>query len=537
MTSSSAPLRATRREWTGLAVLALPTLLLALDTSVLYLALPQLAADLGASGTQQLWITDIYGFLLAGFLVTMGALGDRIGRRRLLLIGAVLFGAASILAACSGSPETLIIARAVLGIAGATLMPSTLALITNMFRDPRQRTTALAVWVSCFMGGVAVGPVVGGALLENFWWGSAFLLGVPVMLLLVVVGPLLLPEYRDPAQAGPLDPLSVALSLAAILPVVHGLKDLAANGLRPEAAVAIVAGLALGAVFVRRQRVLAAPLLDLRLFAGRQVSAALTLGLLSGAVMGGVWLLINLYLQTVAELSPLHAGLWQLPAVLGMVVAGNLAPRLSRRFRPGAVITAGMALSAVGFAVLTQTPTADGLAVLIPAFVVIMIGVGVGLPLVQDLIIGAAPPERAGSASAMSETSGELGVALGVAALGSVGTAIYRSQFTLPPGVPEHLGQSAREGIVGAVITAPRLPAEIGAELLGNARAAFTSGLTTVAALSIVAFLALALVTATALRGVRSPGPAAPEQPDPIEPEPRATTMTTEQSSPVNISA
>ncbi|TDE56294.1 MFS transporter [Nonomuraea mesophila] len=507
VTSSSAPLRATRREWTGLVVLALPTLLLALDTSVLYLALPQLAADLGASGTQQLWIMDIYGFLLAGFLVTMGTLGDRVGRRRLLLAGAVVFGVASVLAASSGSPEMLIVARAVLGIAGATLMPSTLALISNMFRDPGQRTTALAVWVSCFMGGVAIGPVVGGALLENFWWGSAFLLGVPVMVLLVVTGPVLLPEYRDPAQAGRLDPLSVALSLSAILPVVYGLKDLAANGLRPGAALAMVAGLALGAVFVHRQRILTAPLLDLRLFANRQVSAALTLSLLSGAVMGGVWLLINLYLQTVAALPPLQAGLWQLPAVLGMLVAGNLAPRLSRRFRPGGVITAGMVLSAAGFAVLTRTPPEDGMAVLIPSFVIIMVGVGVGLPLVQELIIGAAPPERAGSASALSETSGELGVALGVAVLGSVGTAVYRDRLTLPTAMPAQLGESAQEGIVGAVITAPRLPTGTGTELLDNARVAFTSGLTSVAAVSIVAFVSLAILTAVVLRGTRPTGP------------------------------
>nr|WP_246083747.1 MFS transporter [Nonomuraea diastatica] len=514
-------------------VLALPTLLLALDTSVLYLALPQLATELGASGTQQLWITDIYGFLLAGFLVTMGTLGDRIGRRRLLLIGAVMFGVASALAAYSISPEMLIIARALLGIAGATLMPSTLALISNMFRDPKQRTMALAVWVSCFMGGVAVGPVVGGALLQNFWWGSAFLLGVPVMLLLVVIGPVLLPEYRDPAQAGRLDPLSVALSLAAILPVIYGLKDLAANGPRPGAAVATVAGLALGAVFVHRQRILAVPLLDLRLFASRQVSAALSLGLLSGAVMGGVWLLINLYLQTVANLSPLHAGLWQLPAVLGMVVASNLAPRLSRRFPPGGLITAGMALSAVGFAVLTQTPAADGLAVLIPAFVIIMVGVGIGLPLIQDLIIGAAPPERAGSASALSETSGELGVALGIAALGSVGTAIYRARLTVPTEVPVQAVESAQEGIIGAVIAVPHLPAGIGAELLDNARAAFTSGLTTVAAVSIVIFVALAIATALVLHGIRSTGHSEPEQPDMSEPAVAAAT-TNLSGSPTN---
>src|SRR5690242_6635957 len=227
--TETAPERATRREWTGLAVLALPTLLLSLDVSVLYLALPKLSASLGADSTQQLWILDIYSFMLAGFLVTMGTLGDRIGRRRLLLIGGTAFGAASVLAAYSTSPGMLIATRAVLGVAGATLAPSTMALIRNMFRDPRQMGVAIGVWFSCFMGGMALGPLVGGLLLDHFWWGSAFLLGVPVMLLLVAVGPWLLPEYRD-ENAGKLDLVSVALSLAAILPVIYGLKALARDG-------------------------------------------------------------------------------------------------------------------------------------------------------------------------------------------------------------------------------------------------------------------------------------------------------------------
>jgi len=201
--------RATRREWLGLAVLALPTLLLSLDISVLYLALPQLSIDLGADSTQQLWILDIYSFMLAGFLVTMGTLGDRIGRRRLLLIGAVAFGVTSVLAAYATSPEMLIATRALLGISGATLMPSTMALIRNMFRDPKQMAAAIGIWFACFMGGMTLGPLVGGALLSTFWWGSAFLLGVPFMALLLVTGPVLLPEYRD-GTAGRLDLASVA---------------------------------------------------------------------------------------------------------------------------------------------------------------------------------------------------------------------------------------------------------------------------------------------------------------------------------------
>jgi MFS transporter, DHA2 family, multidrug resistance protein len=201
-TIATPALAAGRREWVGLAVLALPTLLLSLDMSVLYLALPYLSADLGASATQQLWIMDIYGFMIAGFLVTMGTLGDRIGRRRLLMTGGVAFAVASVFAAYSTSPEMLIVTRALLGIAGATLMPSTLALISTMFRDQHQRGVAIAVWMTCFMGGMTVGPLVGGLLLQSFWWGSAFLLGVPVMAVLLVAAPALLPEYRDATPAG-----------------------------------------------------------------------------------------------------------------------------------------------------------------------------------------------------------------------------------------------------------------------------------------------------------------------------------------------
>src|SRR5215216_3791493 len=197
MTLSRHPM-ATRREWIGLAVIALPCLLYAMDLTVLTLAVPSLTADLHPSATELLWIVDIYGFLVAGCLITMGTLGDRIGRRRLLLTGAAAFGAASVLAAFSTSPEMLIASRAILGIAGATLAPSTLSLIRSMFHNPHQRTVAIGIWIASFSAGAAIGPLVGGVLLERFWWGSVFLLAVPVMALLLAVGPRLLPEHKDP---------------------------------------------------------------------------------------------------------------------------------------------------------------------------------------------------------------------------------------------------------------------------------------------------------------------------------------------------
>src|SRR5688572_32719345 len=224
------PARAGRREWLGLAVIALPCVLYSMDLTVLNVAVPHLSADLQPSSSQLLWIIDIYGFLVAGFLITMGTLGDRIGRRRLLLIGAVAFGLGSVLAAFSTSAEMLIVARALLGVAGATLAPSTLSLIFNMFHDPQQRTFAIGVWIASYSAGAAIGPLLGGVMLEFFWWGSVFLLGVPVMALILIAGPRLLPESKDP-DAGRLDLTSAALSIVAVLAVIYGFKQIAEDGL------------------------------------------------------------------------------------------------------------------------------------------------------------------------------------------------------------------------------------------------------------------------------------------------------------------
>src|SRR5687768_8626368 len=253
MTGENAvPARATRREWIGLAVLTLAALVYAMDLTVLNLAVPLISADLRPTSAQLLWIIDIYGFLVAGLLITMGTLGDRIGRRKLLLGGAAGFGLASLLAAFSTSPEMLIASRAIMGIAGATVAPSTLSLIFTMFLDPKQRTTAIGFWIAAYSAGGAIGPVLGGVLLEFFWWGSVFLIGVPVMAVLLLLGPRTLPEYRDP-DARPLDLLSAAMSLLAILGVVYGLKEIAQDGVAPMPVLSIVTGLLVGALFVRRQ--------------------------------------------------------------------------------------------------------------------------------------------------------------------------------------------------------------------------------------------------------------------------------------------
>jgi MFS transporter, DHA2 family, multidrug resistance protein len=502
-TAAGAP-PATRREWMGLAVLALPTLLSAMDFSVLFLALPRLGADLRPSSSQLLWITDIYGFMVAGFLVTMGALGHRIGRRRLLMIGAGAFGIASAAAAYSTSAGMLIGARALLGIAGASLMPSTLGLISTMFRQPRQRTTAISLWAACLLAGTAIGPVAGGVLLQLFWWGSVFLMGLPVMAVLVLAAPVLLPECRNPGEGG-LDFISVALSLAAILPIVYSLKSLARAGFGGPAILALVAGLAFGLVFVRRQQTMASPLLDLRLFRHRAFTAALGILLLAGAVSGGVGFLFAQYLQLVAGLSPLRAAMWSLPDTAGMIACSLLCPVIARRIRPGYVIGAGLAISATGFLALTQVRAGAGLAVAVAGVVAVFAGVTPAWVLGTDLIVGSVPPEKGGSASALSETGGELGVALGVAVIGSAGTAVYRLQTarTIPAGVPRQAAAAARESLASAAAAAARLPHGLGRALLDAARQAFTHGLNTAGAVSIMIAAGLALLAVVAFRDVR----------------------------------
>jgi DHA2 family multidrug resistance protein-like MFS transporter len=515
--AAAAPgVRAGRREWIGLAVLALPTLLLALDFGVLFLALPRLGADLHAGSTQLLWIMDVYGFMIAGFLVTMGTLGDRIGRRRLLMIGAAAFGLVSVLAAYSTSANMLIVTRALLGIAGATLMPSTLALISNMFRNASQRATAISLWASCLLVGVAVGPVIGGVLLQMFWWGSVFLIGVPVMVVLLIAAPILLPEYRD-TTAGRLDLTSVGLSLAAILPIIYGMKELARSGVGTWAVVAVVVGLAAGIAFVRRQRRLPDPLLDLRLFADRAFRTALVLLLFGALIVGGIGFLFAQYLQLVKGFDVLPSGLWLVPDAIALMAGSLLAPVLARRVPPGYVIAAGLAISTEGLVVLTQVTATSGVAVAVTGVVLLSFGIAPTWVLGTDLVLGSAPPERAGSASSLSETGAELGVALGVAIMGSISTAVYHVRLAdhVPAALPAGAADAARDTIIGAAAGADQLPRELGAALLSTARDAFTGGLNIAAAVGAPATLIFGVLAVILLRRLN---PAAEPPQDEVEP-------------------
>ncbi|MGW3353069.1 MFS transporter [Nonomuraea rubra] len=482
------------RAWLGLSVLSVATLLLAVDNTVLMLALPQLAADLGPSGTELLWITDVYGFMIAGFMITMGSLGDRIGRRRLLVIGAAAFGAASVVAAYSATTTMLIAARVLLGVSAAALGPSALALVAGLFPDARRRAMAIGVFTACFMGGAAAGPVIGGLLLESFWWGSVFLMAVPIMVLVVAGGLVLLPESAKGTGSGRLDLVSVGLSLGTVLPLVYGLKELAEDPGQVAAYVALGAGLLFCVAFVRRQGRLAEPLLDLRLFGDRSFTAALLILAGSMVVQGGVYLFMSQHLQLVEGLSPMAAGLWMAVPAVGLVAGSLASPLLAGVFRPGVVVGAGLVASAAGFAVVLA---GDGLVALVGGVTVAFLGMAPVGALGLGLIVGAAPSERAGSASAMAESSGELGIALGIALLGSVGAAVYGGSVTSP-----HAGGSLSE----ALDAAAGLPPAAAAALVAEARDAFGQGLLAVTAVGAVLVLVLAVLSLTLLRHLRPIG-------------------------------
>jgi len=499
--AAAEPPKATRREWLGLAVIALPCLVYAMDLTVLELALPRISAELAPSSAKQLWIVDIYGFFVAGLLITMGNLGDRIGRRRLLLIGGAAFGVASVVAALSRSAETLIVARALLGVAGATLAPSTLSLIRNMFLQPRQRTLAIGFWTASYSIGGAIGPLLGGVMLRYFHWGAVFLLAVPVMVLLLAAGPFLLPEYRDPS-AKRLDVGSAALSIVAVLSVIYGLKMFAQGGFGWWPSLCVASGAILGAAFVRRQRRLADPLIDLDLLRSRVFSAALATYMLATLVTFGSYFVVAQYLQLVAGLSPLAAGLWMLPWSASYVIGSFLAPALARRVQPAFVMAGGLLIAAIGF--LTVSLVAGlGVGAIIIGSTVYSLGMSPVFTLGIDMIVAAAPARRAGAASGISETSSELGGALGIAVLGSIGTAIYRAHLgdAALTGVSWDIRRAAMDTLGGAVGAAAQLSSD-GARmlLLDAARAAFTHTMQATLVLCAAVSVAAAIMVFVALR-------------------------------------
>ncbi|MFC7829703.1 MFS transporter [Streptomyces sp. NPDC057375] len=493
------PTEAVKRpgRWLALSVLVLAVLLVAVDATVLGLATPYISEDLAPSGTQLLWIGDVYSFVIAGLLVSMGSLGDRIGRKRILLVGATAFGAISVLNAYAHTPEVMILARALLGVAGATLMPATLALIRNLFHDPRERSLAVGIWGAAASAGAAVGPVVGGFLLEHFWWGSVFLINLPVMAVLVVVGVKLLPESRNP-DPGPWDLASVALSLIGMVGVVYAVKETAAHGFAWATLGAGLLGAAALYGFVRRQLTMPVPLLDMRLFGNRGFSGAVLADLLTILGLSGLVFFLSQYLQLVQGRRPFEAGLAELPAAVGAVVAGLIAGRAARRFSVRAVVSGGLAAVGLALAALTVIGQHTGYPLLGTALLVVGLGAGFAFTVTADVILSSVPGEQAGAASAVSETAYELGAALGIAVLGSIVTGVYRD-FTGPAGTPD----AAHESLGGAVEAAAHLPGPAGQALLDSARQAFVDGLTLAAGVGAAVLLAAAAAAWFLLRGQR----------------------------------
>ncbi|MFJ8194970.1 MFS transporter [Streptomyces sp. NPDC096094] len=488
-------------------------MLIAMDLTVLHLALPTLTKDLQPSNAELLWIVDIYGFLTAGFLITMGAIGDRIGRRRLLLIGAFVFGLASVISAFAVNAEMLIAARALLGLAGATLMPSTLSLIRVMFQDSKQQGTAIGAWTGFFGLGTVIGPLVGGTFLELFWWGSAFLLGVPVMLLLIMFGPSLLPEYRDASVTRP-DVVSAIMSIVGVLTLVFGLKRIAEDGLHPEPAIAIVAGLLLGVFFIARQRRLTQPLVDLSLFRNKLFSSALAMLVLGTLISAGSQFFVLQYLQLVCGLSPVSAGLWAIPTTVAVMIGAMGAPALASRMKLSTLLAGGLVIATFGMVLLARVGGADDQYLAVAGAAVIGLGLGPMISLGTGLIVGSAPPERAGAASAISSTGTDLGSSMGIAVIGSIGFVVYRANLSdnLPEGLPDDVAAMAKDTLAAAVAAARTLPETEGARLLSVARDAFVQGLQATALVGAGLAVLLAAAAVTLLRDARVPGP--PPAPD-----------------------
>jgi DHA2 family multidrug resistance protein-like MFS transporter len=506
--------RAPWRDWVALALLMFPVLLVAVDNTALTFALPAIASSLTASGVELLWIVDAYPLVLAGLLVAMGSLGDRIGRRRLLFVGSAGFAAVSAVTAFAPSAEWLIAGRAGLGLFGAMLMPSTLSLIRNIFPQPNRRRLAVAIWAAGFSGGAALGPIAGGWLVEHFWWGAVLLVAVPIILPLLLLGPALIPESRDP-KPGRVDVPSIALSLLVMVPVVYGIKALATHGPAPEAFASIGTGLLMGYVFIRRQRALArihrtdhstAPMLDVSLFGNRIFSTAIVANVLALFSFNGFILFLAQHLQLLEGQSPSASGVAMVPALIATVVAGLLVVPLVRKVRPGFVVAGGLLLSAAGYFLVAFGDHSQGPSLLLAALLVLCLGVGAAETISNDLILGAAPADKAGAAAAISETGYEVGSLLGTAILGSILTASYQGNLRLPAGVselaPAAATSQAGETLAGAVDLAKMLPAPLAEAVTAAARTAFDSGVHVTASIALVLMSGACVLAAVVLRSV-----------------------------------
>lgn len=490
------------RRWAALGVLLLPVLLVSVDNTVLAFALPQISLSLAPGATQVLWMVDIYPLVLAGLLVPMGALADRYGRRRMLFIGSIGFALVSVAAAFAPTGEALVAARAGLGVFGAMLMPSTLSLLRSIFTDRAQRRTAIAIWAAGFASGSALGPIVGGFLLAHFWWGSVFLMAVPVLVLFLVLAPFLLPESRDP-DGHPLDPWSAVLVLVAMLALVFGIKTAAKGGALGLGLAALAVGLVVIVVFVRRQLRLAHPMIDVRLFATGAFSGAVLVNLLSVFSLIGFLFFVSQQLQLVHGYAPMDAGLALLPGVLAMIVAGLSVVPIVQRVRPVVVVCGALLASGAGYATIALGDGTVGVTTIMVSFALLAAGVGAAETVSNDLIVSAVPEARAGAASAISETAYEVGTVLGTAILGTILTNAYSDRVVLPDGLTAAEAATARDTLAGATQVANEVPARTAEALLASAHHAFGSGVATTSLLGVVLSGVAVLLAARTLRHAR----------------------------------
>ncbi|MEY8210278.1 MFS transporter [Corynebacterium sp. MNWGS58] len=463
-------------RWFALATLVGPVLLLSIDMSVISIAVPAISAGLGPTSAQMLWIIDIYSFLLAGLLILAGSLGDRFGRKRMLMIGAPAFGLASLATAFAPNPELLILARAALGASAATLMPSTLGLIRTIFDNAHERRLAIAVWAAAFGGGGALGPVLGGLLLEHFWWGSVFLINAPVMALFLPAAWYLLPESRDP-NPQKFDYPSAALSIAGLLPVVYALKTLIKQ---PSVAsvVALVAGITFIALFLRRQRRIANPMIDLELFARPGFAAAITVNMLATLALLGLTFFYPQYLMLVKGHSSMSAGLWMLPLALATMAGTFVSPSVAKRVSIRKVITIGSVITAFGFGLASFLDTGSAMLLVVVAAAAVGFGIGFSETLTNEVVLSTAPPARASAASAISETGYEFGGAMGTALLGTLGLGVYaRNLHADEHGLEGAQAVSARDTLGGAHEIAASLPADQARQLIDAANDAYLTGM------------------------------------------------------------
>ncbi|MEU8123009.1 MFS transporter [Spirillospora sp. NPDC049024] len=501
------------RKWGTFAICLLVALVPNIDLTALNQAVPHLSADLHPSATQILWIADAYGFALAGLLITMGGVGDRIGHKRLLLIGTAVFAAASAVTAYAPSAELLIAARALLGVAGATLMPSCLSLLRRAFTEPKERTMAVGAFSGVAGLAVGLGPVIGGALLDHFWWGSVFMINVPLMAVAFVAGAAVLPESRGPVP-GRLDLLSVPLSVLGVLGLVYAIKEAAAHGVDElQVPVAALVGAVSLAAFLVRQTRAAEPLIDVRLFRRAAFTGSIGTNMFAMFALVAQSLIFSLFFQLALGWSPLKAGLAGLPGAAGAMIGGAaLAPPLIGALGRARVVALGMLVSAGGFALFTTIGLHTSYWAMVPAMLLSGIGMGLAMTVTADTVLASVPKDRSGAASAISETATELGGALGMAVLGSVLNAVYRNVLDLPAGVPAPAASAARDSLGAALQTAANLPGTLAAQVAAAARDAFVDGMH--AALTCSAGFAV-LVAAFALITLRNVPKVIPETEEP----------------------